>query len=566
MPSIEYFDTFAPLGSLGGPEDPWIIGITADPLSLSAHLGKDMLLIAEPWVLGNVDASPDLDMFPPLGSLAEDWLVGESERITVYIAATRGRSTANDDEPPAQYVPGRLTPLNFGSRLFDGVDPLTHGGFNFGVIELIDPEGVLNNLLGLHWDSTPLTIKRGPRNTPFKDWPVVARFRSAGLLRDMDQKVIQLRDIGWQLAGPLHGETYAGTGGVEGDVALTGRSKPWALGDLFNVEPVLLSASDQIFQWSLAASDGVGDVRHGGVSLVIDADYPDYATLAAATIPAGACATCLASSLVLPNIDLEFGIRIDVIGGDGVTTRAAIIKRIATFRGTSMLDAATELDLFSFSRMEAYHSAPVGWLFSADITKQAAIDLALSGVLGWSIFTPDGRLRLGWLSAPEDQAAIVNLAGSVDDIGKPRLIATSTPRRGTRISWQWNYGVQSDRSSLAGILVGEAEADVYGKEAQYAVALAPELATLYPTAAMVTILQAGFRDEADATLEASRQQRIFSVVRNRYERDLQIDPFIDAVGAAFNIAEDPLGSPELQICVGINAKGNSSVNTFEFFA
>jgi hypothetical protein len=182
MPSIEYFDTFAPLGSLGGPEDPWIIGITADPLSLSAHLGKDMLLIAEPWVLGNVDASPDLDMFPPLGSLAEDWLVGESERITVYIAATRGRSTANDDEPPAQYVPGRLTPLNFGSRLFDGVDPLTHGGFNFGVIELIDPEGVLNNLLGLHWDSTPLTIKRGPRNTPFKDWPVVARFRSAGLL------------------------------------------------------------------------------------------------------------------------------------------------------------------------------------------------------------------------------------------------------------------------------------------------------------------------------------------------------------------------------------------------
>lgn len=572
MPSIEYFDTFAPFGSMGGPGDPWVIGVGADPLSLSAHLGQDLLLIAEPWVQAGGEGSPDLDMFPPFGSLPDGWLDSEQERDMIYIAATRGRSTDNDDEPPAQYVPGRLTPINFGTRLFDGVDPLTHGGFNFGVITLIDPDGVLNALLDKFWDSTPLTIKRGPRGTPFKDWPVVARFRSAGLLRDMDNKVIQTRDIGWQLAGPLHGETYLGTGGVEGSVSLTGRIKPWALGYCFNVEPVLLSASDQIYQWSLSSSEELTDFRHGGVSFPIDADYPNYAALAAATIPGGECATCLALSLVRPNVTLEFGVRVDVIGdaddvnGHGTPlTRAAIVRRIATFRGTSLLDEASDVDQSSLQRMDAYHSAPVGWWFGADTSKQQVIDLVLSGVLGWSIFTPDGRLRVGWLSAPEEQTATVNLVGRVDDIGKPRLIATGVPRSGTRISWQWNYSPQKDRSSLAGG-VSDEDANLYSQDAQFAVALAPELVVLYPTAQMVTVMQTGFHDEADATLEATRQQAIFSVVRNRYERQLQIDPFIDIMGVVINVSDDPLGAPQLQICVGLNATGNSSVSTFEFFA
>lgn len=572
MPAITYFDTFAPFGSLGGPGDPWVIGIGVDPLALDAHLGQDMLLIAEPWLLAGGEGSLTLDLFPPFGALSDSWLDWETARTTIYIAATRGRSTDNDDEPPAQYVPGRLVPINFGTRLFEGVDPLTAGGFNFGVITLIDPEGILNNLIDLPWDSTPLTIKRGPRNTPFVDWPVVARFRSAGLLRDMDQKQIQARDVGWQLSGPLHGETYAGTGGVEGDANLAGRIKPWALGHCFNVEPVLLSASDQIFQWSLSSSEELVAMRHGGVDFPIDADYPNYAALAAAVIPGGECATCLAQSLVRPNVTLEFGIRVDVIGdadtinGHGTpTTRASIVRRIATHRGTSLLEETSEIDQASFQRMEAYHSAPVGWWFNSDINKQQAIDRVMRGVLGWSIFTPDGRFRPGWLAAPEYQTATLNLVGRLDDIGKPRLIATSPPRRGTRISWQWNYGSQADRGSLATGLSDE-DALLYGQEAQYAPALAPDLATLYPTAKMVTISEAGFRDEADAELEASRQQAIFSVVRNRYERELQIDPFVDVVGATFNVSDDPLNAPQLQICVGLNATGTSSVNTFEFFA
>lgn len=571
LPGVEYFDTFAPFGSPGGPGDPWVIGVGVDPLALDAHLGQDMLLIAEPWEEG-VTGSADLDMFPPFGALPDGWLDSESQRGTLYVAATRGRSTANDDEPPAQTVHGRLQPLNFGNRLFEAVDPLARGGANVGVIRLIDPEGILDGLIGRPWDSTPLILKRGPRGTPFNTWTTVGRFRSAGLIRDMDEKQIQLRDLGWQLEGSLHGETYAGTGGVEGDARLTGTIKPWALGYCFNVEPILLSSSDQIFQWSLSSSQALTEMRHGGVPFPIDADYPDYAALAGATIPSGECATCLALSLVRPNTTLEFGIRVDVVGdadtvnGHGAPlTRASIARRIVTHRGTSLLDEASELEQPSFQRMEAYHSAPVGWFFGADITKKAALDIVLAGVLGWSTFTPGGLLRLGWLAAPESLSPAVRIAGGRDDVGKPRLIATSAPRRGTRISWQWNYGPQSDRTSLAGS-VSDADAAIFGQPAQFAQALAPALASLYPTAKLVTILEAGFRDEADAVLETTRQQDIFSVVRNRYERDLQVDPLADLVGFGVAVDDDPLASPETQLCVGINATGASSVNTLEFFA
>jgi hypothetical protein len=572
MVTITYIDTFAPFGSLGGPGDPWVIGVGVDPLDLSTHLGKDMLLIAQPWQEG-VDGSIEFDLFPPFGSLPDGWSTLGSERRDLYVAATRGRSTDNDDEPPAQYVPGRLQPINFGNRLFEGVDPLTRGGANVGVIRLIDPEGILNGLIDQPWDSTPLILKRGPRGTPFVDWPIVGRFRSAGLLRDLDEKLIQLRDPGWPLEGPLHATTYAGTGAAEGDARLTGTIKPLALGYCFNIDPVLLSASDQIFQWSLSSSQELIEFRHGGVALPIDADYPDYAALAAATIPSGEVATCLALSLVRPNVTLQFGVRVDVIGdadtfnGHGAPlTRAAIARRIVTSRGPSFLVEESELDSTSFQRMDAYHNAPVGWYFSSEITKMEALNRVLAGVLGWATFRPDGRMRIGWVSAPEEMTPALRIAGRRDDVGKPRLVATSPPRRATRVSWQWNYGLQPDRTQLAGS-VSDEDAALYQSEAQYGEApLAPQFSSLYPTAKVITILEAGFRDEVDAALEAERQQEIFSVVRNRYERDLQIDPLVDLVGSGIAIDDDPLLSPATQLCVGINATGSSSVNTLEFFA
>lgn len=565
-------DIFGPFGwETDGGED-WSAEVGIDPLALDAHLGQDLLLIAEPWEVGDASGGDDLDFSAPFGEV-DDWGGWETARRMLYVAATTGRSTANDDEPPAQHVAGRLLPWDFGTRLFEGVDPLARAGTNTGVIRFSDPGGTLNGLLlGRNWDSVPLTLKRGPRGTPFKDWPVVGRFRSAGLLRDPNEKAMRVRDLGWQLDSPLHGETFAGTGGLEGDARLTGHIKPWALGYCFNVEPVLLSEADQIVQWSLSSSQACEKFLHGAVPLTFNADHPDFASLAAATIPSGHYDTCLAHSLGRPNVTLQYDIRVDVVGDADVVnghagpmTRASIVRRIATFRGSSYLGEASEIDASSFQRMEAYHSAPVGWWFGGETTKAAALNRVLAGVLGWYRIHPDGRLAVGWVEAPELMTPAVTFDFGSHGMGLPRLIETAPPRRGTKIGYRFNEAPQPNRGSLAPGATDE-EAAIRGQVARFMQSLRPAIGTLYPTSRIVAIEDSGFRDDSDAGLEAERQQVIFDQERSRWSIDFQIDPFIDLEGSATGLrgAPDVVGEGRAMLCVGVNAAG-SSVNAFEFF-
>lgn len=567
------FDMFGPFGWDPDAGEDWSLGAGIEPFNLAGHLGKDLLLIAEPMVPGSGSEDDQLEFFAPFGDIPDDWAFIGAQRQTVYVAATRGRSTANDDEPPAQHVPGRLLPWNFGARLFAGVNPLERGDVASGVLRLADPDGRLNSLIGKNWDTAPLTLKRGPRNTPFKDWEVVGRFKSAGLLRDIDEKQIAVRDLGWQLEAPLHGMTYLGTGGVEGEVAMTGKLKPWALGYCFNVEPNLISTADQIFQWSFTSSQAVQKFMHGAIEIDYSGDdYPTYAALAAAIIPAGEYATCLAQSLARPNITLQYGIRVDVIGDadefeghPGPTTRAGIIRRIVTAYGANYLDGASEIDASSFQRMDAYHSAPVGFFFGSPITKAQAVDRVLKGILGWARVRPDGRFTVGWVEAPEQMTAVITFVYGAHGMGKPRLIATSPPRRGTRIGYNFNNAPQPDRGSLAP-LADEDDVRERGQEANFAESLRPAIGTLYPTSDIVTIADSGFATALGAENEAERQQVIFDVERFRWSWDLQVDPFIDLIGSAaqFSGAPEIVGEGRALLCAGINATG-SSVNTFEFF-
>jgi hypothetical protein len=572
MSKLEYFDTFAPFGSPGGPGDPWVIGVGVDPLVLEGHLGQDVLLIAQVYE-DAAEGDPDLDLFGPFGALNDgSWATWIAGRRPLYVAATTGRSTANDDEPPSQHVPGRLLPFNFGNKLFEGVDPSSRGGANLGVVTLVDPDGVLNHLVGRNWDSTPLILKRGRRGTPYSTWPVIGRYRSAGLVRDIDQKQLRLRDLGEQLETPLHDEFYTGAGELDGDANIAGRWKPWALGACFNVEPVLLSVADQVFQWSRSSSQACSALRHGGVDLDFHDDYPTYADLRDATIPSGHYGTCLAHSLARPNITLQYGIRVDVTGDadtvDGHApplTRAPIARRIATHLGSGHVDDVSEIDVSSFQRMEAYHSAPVGWWFGDVITKAAALDRVLAGILGWWRMRPDGRLSVGWLEAPELLTPSVTFDYRRHGMGKPQLVETAPPRRGTRISYGHNYAPQPDRSSLAPS-VGDSDARVFGQPARYAQTLRPAIATLYPRAPLTIVEETGFRDEDDAAREAERQQIVFGVERSRWAWSMQVDPHIDLIGAGATLrgAPEVIGEGRPLLCVGIDAAG-TSISTFEFF-
>jgi hypothetical protein len=300
--------------------------------------------------------------------------------------------------------------------------------------------------------------------------------------------------------------------------------------------------------------------------LPVNADYATYEELAAAAIPSGEVGTCLAQSLVRPNVILQYGVRVDVIGDadvayghPGPTTRAAIARRIATTRGANRLDDSADIDMTGFNRLEIRHAAPVGWYFDAEISKTDALDLVLAGILGWWRLRPDGLLTVGFVESPSTGSSRA-IAYQEEGMGEPRVVAIAAPRAGTNMSWSSNAAPQG-RSELAPS-VDDAMAEILGKEARYATSASPAVASLYPTARTAFVANSGFWLEVDAQLEAARQQGILDVPRKRWQWPMKVDPYADLVGSVATLTGfDRLaaGAALPLLAVGIDAQGADEV-------
>lgn len=143
-------------------------------------------------------------------------------------------------------------------------------------------------------------------------------------------------------------ETYAGTGGVEGDANLKNRVKPWVFGRAKSVEPVLIDATNNVFQFSaygpIQAVNALYErASDFGASI---GNYASYAALVAADIPNGRWGTCLAEGLVRLGAP-PYGVITGDVDGDKPSTwlrkTGEIIERIALNAGvsSSLIDTAS---------------------------------------------------------------------------------------------------------------------------------------------------------------------------------------------------------------------------------
>ncbi|WP_010545208.1 hypothetical protein [Sphingomonas elodea] len=136
--------------------------------------------------------------------------------------------------------------------------------------------------------------------------------------------------------------TYGGTTGIEGPAALKGQPKPLALGAPRYVAGKLIDSVNNVFQVS-----AYGAVQ--GFEAALErlarfgspvANYSTYATLVAASIPAGAWATCNAQGLArfgAPTTgQVSFLLQGDAAGPDGWARKPGqLIRRLALLSGGS---------------------------------------------------------------------------------------------------------------------------------------------------------------------------------------------------------------------------------------
>lgn len=462
---------------------------------------------------------------------------GATRRVT---AATHGFTSRPTDDPArAWFAPILDDAFNFAIELFPGVDPIENTGSGragYGDILIKDAEGRFDDLVGLGWDGRDIEIWRGPRGNVFADFARVAKLTSAGW-RNLaaDKKSLSIRDQQERLYGvPLLSATYGGTGGIDGDATVAGRLKPFAIGSVFHVLPVLIDSANLVYQWSFRSVQGPTAVKIGGVEWTDQGDYATYAELVAASLSNGQFATCNALGIFRLGGTPEFGVRVDGEGdnyGGYTETMAGICRRLATTIGALALRDSDDLDLSSFSALATAQPAQVGFWWGDATSIGAALDEVLEGCCGFWWVDLAGKLNVTQLEMPAAVADIVLDLNKADPLTFPQMAASLVPRVITRVGYQRNYGPQ-----VVGDLAGVVAADqrLFGDEWRYAQVTTESARTVNPTAREVFV-PAGYALAASALAEAARQQAMFSQPVYRWRIDAAVDPFATLINKTIEV-------------------------------
>jgi hypothetical protein len=351
---------------------------------------------------------------PPSGSRptgAPPGLAYRGGEVPVHLSDLGYLSRATDAPANLRFPGGAMPAYMLSARLGSDADPLGPGEVSLGDIPVAAASGERDGLVALSWAGREIEIRRGGRDAALSSFERVFRGTVAGLRWDEETIHLSLRTRLATLSQRLVRRRYLGTGGAEGPPDLAGRPVPICAGVLRNVPLVLLDWGLGIHQAGEALS-AVTAVRDRGLPVdPAGADLPSYAALAAASIPPGRYATCLALGLV------RFGSPVtlptaDVLGDPAAgTTAGSIMRWVATRRmppGVRL--AGPDLDEPSIQALEAARPWALGLYAAEEISGQDALSALMRSVGGWHAATRDGALLVGLHGPPAAPSGTISAA------------------------------------------------------------------------------------------------------------------------------------------------------------
>lgn len=272
--------------------------------------------------------------------------VAGARKLLRAASANDDRVTGLNDQIWVPAIPADALPT-LSIRLFkgdfDGSAEVSGGNIALLIDKYVE-QGLEPHIRRYKWEGAPVRLYAGEMG---QAWPwtlvhegSISSFGAKGNRVDLSTKSDK---------EPFEADVlpakYAGTGGIEGGDDLKNRPKPFLAGRCFNVEPVLINAVDNVYQFH-----GYGPIQaitklyerasdFDGDTTAFVADYANYAALVAATIPAGRWGSCLAQGLVRLGAPAAGVITADVDGdkAGGVWRRkpGEIILRLAANAGVA---------------------------------------------------------------------------------------------------------------------------------------------------------------------------------------------------------------------------------------
>lgn len=437
-----------------------------------------------------------------------------STETTLYLSS-RNYITASADTPASTAyqacISGGVSTSE--SLNLDGTPSMS-----WGDIEVNNADGSRDGWLDYVWSNRAVSVYVGDPTWPRADFRLVF----SGVIDDIGSRTrttlnLRLRDKLERLNNPVS-ETVLG-----GSTANKDRLIPIVLGEVHNIEPLLINPSSLIYQYSTGASERLIEVRDNGAPIT---SYTSNLTLGQFTLTAAPVGqiTC----------DVQ-GIKPAGTYSNNISTLVQYI--VQNYGPSSARFSGGDLDSANLSAFASANTQAVG-LYLSDRANVLAVCQQLAASIGAQVvMTSTGLLRLIRIALPATGTVTAVTAadmeaGSISISSRPAVKATA------KLGYAQNNTVQA--SGMAS-----------GLPASSAAALAQEwltttstdatTATTYKLDAQPEQVDTLLIDDTEAATEAARLVTLWKTQRTIYSATYLPSTMLVELGDTWTITHPRLG-------------------------
>ena len=510
-------------------------------------------------------------MIPGVHSLAEtpisaDVLATISNGPSAYNLATRTWISAGTDNPPYTMFKGRvISPLAVDRSIPITPDAARRVLLQLGDMTLMNADGELDDMVRTRAiDGRRVEVRMVSRKGRLADSTVLFKGTAAGwTLADPQTLRLALRDGAWELITPIQENLYGGTGVLDGTEDLTGKPKPKAYGEVYNIRPVLVHPLLGIRQFNDGPAQEVMAVYDAGEALTFAGSVADI--VAAAAPAPGTYITQVTGGYIRtttqPLGEITADVKGDAPGGVYINTVAEIAYRLIRINGR-FPDGRIAASMFE--TLLTKQPAPVGFYTGTDpVTIADALDLLLGSIGGWWGPNRAGSIEVDRFDLPTDR-----IAARLDERKILSLETGEPPESVSPAVWRVVVGYRRnwtvlDPSAIAGI-VKDTEPNHFSFLTQELREATYEDVTVRTRHLMAKEMRIStlFVNEADAKVEAERLGVIWGVNRFIPRIDLKTHGMMIGLGRTIEITFPRYGFERgVRVVVvgnGIDAENNAS--------
>lgn len=441
-----------------------------------------------------------------------------SSEVTLYYSGEGFITEPTDTPANTLFEPRLVEPISFSRSMFSSGKI---GGFSvpgFGELILTNADGGLDAFSGYAWDGRSVEVKVGEDGAAYQYYFTI--FTGQARTVEFDDLFIRviLRDDQNDFDIDYPDTLYAGTGGNEGTAELAGQAKPHCYGQVHNIEPVLVDATNNVYQVHDGAIEAIDTVYDGGVALTLTTDYTVDLTNGRFTLVAA------------PTGIITADVKGSKPGGTYLATVADIVKHLVEDHAGFTYPG--DFDTASFTALNTANSAVVG-VYDRDTTDLFNIlDRLINSIGGFYGFDRDGKFQVGRVELPTGTAAFEFDSTNIIEITR---LASAVPNHQVRVNYNKNFRVMSESDFDPSITT--AKRDSLVREWSVATATDANVLTAYPNSSAL-IVNTFLVDSTAAATEASRLLTIYKTQRDFYKILVKTQPYTlklnDVVKITFN--------------------------------